>query len=216
MSQKKVIIIGGNSSLGIAVKNKFLGKEWEIESIGRSQCDLNDHKSIRALLRDMSCDLMVCAAGIVRDTPLFHMSENVWDEVINVNFAACRECALAVIPSMLKNHSGHIIFVSSYAANHPYIGQSAYSAAKASLHDLVEEFSLRYGAYGLRFNIVMPGYFESNMTSQLSEDRKTQIKSEHRIKALNTIEITADFIYYLENKLIHTSGQIFQLDSRRR
>lgn len=211
---KRVIITGGTGGLGTAIAREFSGNGWEVIALGSKDLDLMDGLAVQRFFDEQACDLLVCSAGIIRDAPLTRMEEEEWDEVIGVNYEAAVRCALAVVPGMLEKRRGHVVFISSYAALHPAVGQAAYAVAKAALHDLAKELAERYGQEGLRFNVVLPGFLETRMTEAVSTKRKEVIRSAHVLREFNTVAAGAEFVRFLEEKLPFTSGQVFSLDSR--
>ena len=211
---KRVIITGGTGGFGKAIAIEFAGKGWEVIALGRSDLDLADSRAVTRYFQSNACDLLVCCAGIIRDVPLSRMEEEQWDDVFAVNFKAAARCATAIVPAMLAKGRGHVIFVSSYAARHPAIGQAAYATAKAALHGLAREMAETYGRSGLRFNVVLPGFLETPMTESVSEKRKEAIRGAHSLDHFNTPEAAAGFIRFLEEEMPYTSGQVFSLDSR--
>ncbi len=151
---------------------------------------------------------------MIRDTPLLRMEEEQWDDVVAVNYKAAARCAAAAVPGMLTKGRGHVIFVSSYAALHPAVGQAAYATAKAALHGLAREMAEKHGSAGLRFNVVLPGFLETAMTEAVSDQRKEVIRGMHCLGGYNTVSVAAGFVRFLEERLPFTSGQVFSLDSR--
>lgn len=211
---KHVVITGGTGGLGKAITREFAGNGWEVVALGSKDLDLLDGTALKRFFGKQPCDLLVCCAGIIRDAPLFRMEEEAWDEVMEVNYEAAVRCAAAVVPGMLTRGSGHVIFLSSYAALHPAVGQAAYAASKAALHGLARDLAERHGRDGLRFNVVLPGFLETPMTGVVSVKRKEQIRISHYLREFNTPAIVAGFIRFLEEHLPYTSGQVFPLDSR--
>lgn len=211
---KRVIITGGTGGLGKAISKRFKTAGFEVVALGRKDLDLTDESAIHAFFLKNDCDLLICAAGIVNDQPLARMSESTWDEVMELNYLAAKKCVLAVIPSMIRNGKGHIVFISSYAANHPAVGQAAYATAKASLLGFTRDLASLYGSNNIRVNAILPGFMETPMTENVSKKRLDQVRELHALGEWNTPEIVADFILFLEERMRYTSGQFFQLDSR--
>lgn len=211
---ERAIITGGTGGLGSAIGRCLLDGGWEVVQLGRRDLDLGNQSAVEAYFSEEKCDLLVCAAGIIRDQPLSRMEEAAWDEVFQVNFIAARNCAWAAIPAMTKRGKGHVIFISSYAAVHPAVGQAAYATAKAALHGLTKELAEAYGRSGVRVNTVLPGFLETAMTAAVSEKRREIVKTLHFLGELNTPEAAAGFIRFLHERMPYTSGQSFSLDSR--
>lgn len=211
---KRVVITGGTGGLGTAIAREFAGNGWEVIALGSKDLDLSEDDGVRRFFDAAACDLLVCCAGMIRDVPLPRMEEGEWDDVFAVNFQAAARCAAAAVPGMLAKGCGHVVFVSSYAALHPAVGQAAYATAKAALHGLASGLAESYGRAGLRFNVVMPGFLETPMTGAVSGKRREVIRAAHCMGEFNTPEAAAGFVRLLEEKLPFTSGQVFSLDSR--
>jgi 3-oxoacyl-[acyl-carrier protein] reductase len=213
-SVKQLVITGGRGGLGQAVIQAFGPPEWQVCAPGREQLDMLDPGSINSVLGSIPVDLLVCAAGTIRDAPLARMDESMWDEVFSVNFTAAAACAAAVLPGMIRQGRGHIVFISSYSALHPPVGQAAYATAKAALIGLTGSLARENGRHGVRVNAILPGFLETKMTATVSAHRKTAVLADHALGRFNTPEAVAKFIRFLDERLPETSGQAFQLDSR--
>lgn len=211
---KELVITGGNGGLGGAIAREFVQAEWEVFAPGRDALDVTDPDAVQRVLCGRSVDLLICAAGIISDAPLIKMEESAWDEVLAVNLTGAATCAAAVIPGMVARGHGHVVLISSYAALRPAIGQAAYATSKAALHGLATSLARNHGPAGVRVNVVLPGFMQTRMTSGMTSRRQEEVISSHALKRLNTPEVVARFIRRLDNELPHTSGQVFQLDSR--
>jgi 3-oxoacyl-[acyl-carrier protein] reductase len=211
---KRVIITGGTGGLGKAITEQFAGAGWDVLALGRNDIDLNDLSAIDKFFSMNDCDLLICAAGMIRDQTLAKMDESTWDEVFDIHYTAAKHCALAAIPMMIRKSQGHVIFISSYAANYPAVGQAAYATAKAAILGLTKDLALTHGSNSIRVNAILPGFMETPMTEQVSEKRKQVVRELHALGEFNTPGSAAEFILFLEQRMPHTSGQVFQLDSR--
>lgn len=208
------VITGGRGCLGRAIAAAMQGPGWTIAAVGQAELDVRDSTQIGSYFRGVNVDLLVCAAGITLDAPLTRLTESSWDQTWLVNFRGAASCAKEVLPGMLARGAGHIIFISSFSALHPPRGQSAYATAKASLLGLVADLTLRHGPSNIRCNAILPGFLETRMTESVSEQRRAQILSDHTLGRFNTCREVASFVRFLHHELPHTSGQVFQLDSR--
>ncbi len=210
----QLFITGGSGGLGRAIVDAFTGSRWEITAPSRQELDVRNLEAIQGYLTSKSVDLLVCAAGITADMPLLRLDEGKWADVLEVNYQAAANCAAAVLPQMIAQGSGHIVFISSFAARHPAVGQSAYATAKAALLGLTSSLAQRYGCQGIRVNTVLPGFLETRMTGNVTVKRKSEILDDHTLGRFNTPQAAAKFIRCLHEDLPYTSGQVFQLDSR--
>ena len=209
-----VVITGGKGALGQAIATEFSDARWSVAAPGRDELDVRCQQSVTAYLSNRDVDLLVCAAGITRDEPLIRLSEPLWDEVVETNLNGPARCAKAVIKGMLRRKSGHIILISSFSAIHPPKGQTAYAASKSGLIGLAKTLAKEAGPCGVRVNVILPGFMETPMTAKVTESRLEEIRHDHALDCFNTPERVARFIRFLEEEMVHTSGQVFQLDSR--
>jgi 3-oxoacyl-[acyl-carrier protein] reductase len=211
---RHAVITGGAGSLGVAIARALQAPGWSIAAPGSKELDVRDGTTVRNFFQQRDVDLLVCAAGITRDAPIARLTHEAWDETWAVNFRGALDCAKAVLPGMIARGGGHIIFISSYSALHPPTGQAAYASAKAALLGLVTDLARRHGLSNIRVNAVLPGVLETRMTGGVTEARRTEILAAHTLGRFNTCERAATFIRFLHHELPHTSGQVFQLDSR--
>jgi len=209
-----VVITGGTGGLGSAISDAFRETNTTVESLGKNDFDLRDSAALSRYFENRPVDLLVCAAGITRDAPLSRLDESSWDEVLEVNFRSAFACALAVLPQMRKRQTGHMIFISSFSALHPPVGQVAYATAKAALLGITGSLARENGGANIRINTILPGFLETRMTKKITEKRRAEILSAHSLNRFNTPQSVAKFIHFLHHSLPHTSGQVFQLDSR--
>jgi len=209
-----VVITGGTGSFGRAIAAALQAPHRQIEVLGSLDLDVKQENAVRAYFKNRTVDLLVCAAGITRDAPLIRLSEESWNETWAVNFKGAVSCAQAVLPGMLARKTGHVIFISSFSALQPPVGQVAYASAKAALLGLVADLAPRHGSSNIRINAVLPGFLATRMTEAVTERRHREILASHALGRLNTCENAAGFVRFLHDELPHTSGQVFQLDSR--
>lgn len=210
----KVVITGGEGDLAREISREFSNAGHEVLAPGRAELDVTDETGVKEFFRLHSPGLLICNAGITRDAPLARLGESDWDQVLAVNLRAAATCAAAALRGMIRARAGHIVFISSYSAIHPPAGQAAYAAAKAGLIGLAKSLAKEVGPAGIRVNVILPGFLETRMTESVKAERREQVKAEHVLGRFNTPEAVAAFLVNLHVHLPHTSGQVFQLDSR--
>lgn len=212
--QPHLVITGGHGGLARVIAARFSAGEWHVDAPNRDTLDVTDASAVTTYFSHTHPDLLICNAGAIRDAPIVKLDPADWQHVIDVNFHGARRCALAVLTEMKRRECGHVVFISSYSALHPPVGQSAYAAAKAALLGLTRDLAVEAGSYGVRANTILPGFLDTPMTFAISEDRKEAVRSSHVLGSINTPESVAAFIWHLHHELPYTSGQTFQLDSR--
>lgn len=207
-------VTGGEGGLGRAVAAVFRGAGWEVDSPGRQDLDVTDHLAVDRYFAGREIELLVCAAGVTGEALLARLGGDAWDQVWAVNFRGALNAARAAIPGMGTRGGGHVVFVSSFVALHPPAGLTAYASAKAALLGLTRELAERHGRQSVRVNAVLPGFMATPMTREVGEARRSEVLRQHALGTFNTPEVVAEFIAFAHERLPHTSGQVFQLDSR--
>jgi 3-oxoacyl-[acyl-carrier protein] reductase len=210
----QAVVTGGGGALGQAIAHALERPDWKVLAPARSELDVSCPESIHTFFQQKSVDLLVCAAGLTRDALLPRLFEADWDETMKVNFVGARDCARAVLSGMVERNSGHIVFISSHSAIHPPMGQAAYATAKAALLGLMRDLAREFGVSNIRVNSVLPGFLETRMTESVNTKRRDEVRSDHVLGRFNTPAVVGSFIRDLHHDLPHTSGQVFQLDSR--
>ena len=211
----KAVVTGGAGGLGQAITASLGGDDSEILAPGKEELDVTCPESVRGFVESIDhVDLLVCNAGMILDKTMAKMTEGDWSRVLDVNLKGAFLCAREVSRMMAKRRSGHILFISSFSALHPAVGQANYSAAKSALLGMMKSMAQELGQRNVRVNAVIPGFMETKMTAALGDHIKQGIRDRHVLGRYNTPEAAADFIAHLHRHMPHTSGQIFNLDSR--
>jgi len=211
----QALITGGQGELAQAVAGSLTEAGMAVHSPGRDELDVRDEVSVADYFSKIeNLDLLVCNAGITDDHLLLKMSEQSWDAVMETNLKGAFLTAKAAAKIMIKQKRGHIVFISSYSAFHPPAGQANYAAAKAALTGLAKSLAQELGGRNIRVNVVVPGFMETKMTQELSEEVRSATQEKHTLSEFNTAEATGKFLRCLHLDMQHTSGQVFNLDSR--
>jgi NAD(P)-dependent dehydrogenase (short-subunit alcohol dehydrogenase family) len=209
-----VLISGGKGDLARALREEFARSGDQVDAPGRQEMDVREESAVEDYFnRFERLDVVVANAGLTRDGAMTGLSDEAFGEVVDANLRGAFFCARAALKLMLRQRSGHIIFIGSRSARSGPRGQSAYAAAKAGLVGLAQSLAREYGARNIRCNVVLPGFLETRMTRVLSQERREEIRTEHALGHFNTAENAARFIAFLA-RLEHVSGQVFTLDSR--
>ncbi|MGB2402325.1 MAG: SDR family NAD(P)-dependent oxidoreductase [Akkermansiaceae bacterium] len=211
----KVVVTGAAGGLGQAITESLVGNGGEVLAPGKEELDVSSASSVKRFFESVEdLDLLVCNAGVIIDRTLVKMTEGDWSRVIDVNLKGAFLCAREVSRVMVKRSSGHILFISSFSALHPSVGQANYSAAKSALLGMMKSMAQELGRRNVRVNAILPGFMETKMTAPLSERVKQGILDRHVLGRYNTPQAVAGFVSHLHLHMPHTSGQMFNLDSR--
>lgn len=209
------LVTGGEGDLGKAIAAELQIQSYAVHAPGRRELDVSDHAAITNWFDGQpSVDLVVHCAGVLRDRRFPNMEEEDFDTVLDVNLKGAYQVSQAALKSMTRKRSGHIIFIGSNSARWGNAGQANYAAAKAGIIGLTHSLAKEYGGRNIRVNCILPGLLETKMTAHLSEEIKQSVREAHALRRFNTCDAVARFVTFLDRELPHTSGQVFQLDSR--
>lgn len=145
-------------------------------------------------------DILVNNAGITRDTLLMRMSDEDWDQVVDVNLKGAVRCAKGVLRGMLKKRWGRIINISSVVGIIGNPGQTNYSASKAALIGFTKSLAREVASRGITVNAVAPGYIESDMTDALTKEQKDAIADRIPQGRVGTPEEVAGCVAFLASE----------------
>jgi 3-oxoacyl-[acyl-carrier protein] reductase len=115
-------------------------------------------------------DVLVNNAGVTRDTLALRMKREDWDAVLDTNLSSAFHLSKAALRGMLRTGWGRVINVSSVVAVMGNVGQANYVTAKAGLLGLTKALASEYAAKGVTVNAVAPGFIESDMTAELTDE----------------------------------------------
>jgi 3-oxoacyl-[acyl-carrier protein] reductase len=136
-------------------------------------CDVTRREQVEAAVASCvtelgSIDVLVTCAGVIRDNLVHRMSEDDWDLVVDTHLKGTFLCAQATQPEMVRRAAGRMVFVSSGAAR-GHRGQANYSAAKAGVEALARTLAIELGRFGIRVNVVAPGFVVTAMIRSVAE-----------------------------------------------
>src|SRR6516162_1948591 len=136
-------------------------------------------------------DVLVNNAGITRDGLAMRMKPADWDLVLNINLNGAFRCIQQALPTMMRNRWGRIINIASVVGQAGAAGQVNYSASKAGLIGLTKSLAQELGSRNITVNVVAPGFIATDMTKDLSEDRKRKILESIPLERVGTPEDVA-------------------------
>ncbi len=155
-------------------------------------------------------DILVNNAGITRDTLLMRMTEDMWDDVLRINLKSAFNLTKAVQKYMLKQRKGSIINMSSIVGLGGNAGQANYAASKAGMIAFTKSVAQEIGARNIRVNAIAPGFIETEMTGQLSEEVKKEWAEKIPLKRAGKPEDVANMAVFLASEMsAYVTGQVF-------
>ncbi len=194
---------GGRKSLALQVD---VTSSAEVEGMVRTTVD-----------RMGRLDILVCNAGIARDTLLIRMKEDDWNRVLDVNLKGAFLCMKAAAPILSKQRSGRIIAIASVVAVLGNVGQANYAASKAGIIGLAKTVAREYASRGITVNAVAPGFIDTAMTQALPEKVREELLRQIPLGRLGTPEdvaavvrfLASDAAGYLTGQVIHVNGGMY-------
>ncbi|MEX0347997.1 MAG: 3-oxoacyl-[acyl-carrier-protein] reductase [Paracoccaceae bacterium] len=140
-------------------------------------CNLGDAEAVEALPKQAaeamgSVDILVNNAGITRDNLFMRMSDEEWQNVIDLNMTATMKLCKGVIRGMMKRRWGRIVNISSVVGSIGNPGQANYAASKAGMIGFSKALAHEVATRGITVNAVSPGFITTAMTEKLTDEQK--------------------------------------------
>ena len=158
-------------------------------------------------------DVLVNNAGITKDNLLMRMSEEDFDQVIEVNLKSVFNMTKAVQRTMLKQRKGSIINMSSVVGVKGNAGQTNYAASKAGIIGFSKSVALELGSRNIRSNVIAPGFIETEMTAKLDDQKVSEWRSAIPLKRGGTPKDIANACVFLASDLsLYVTGQTLNVD----
>lgn len=137
--------------------------------------DASDFKAAEELVNAIvaefgTLDIVVNNAGITKDGLLMRMSEEQWDDVLNINLKSIFNVTKAASKPMMKQRSGVFINMSSIVGMQGNAGQANYAASKAGIIGFTKSIAKELGSRNIRSNAIAPGFIRTEMTDALPQD----------------------------------------------
>ena len=235
-----VLITGGTRGIGLAFGKAFARQGWsvaacwhedeesarqasrELSSLSPSfhlaKCDVSNGEQVGVLVEEVlgkwgSLDCAIHNAGATWNARVLNVEEKEWDATMGVHLSGAFHLSKACLKPMLKQKSGHLVFISSVVATTGNIGQGAYTAAKAGIIGLSRSLAREYGGRNIRSNVVCPGFHKTRIADNLSLEAEEAIRKRHLLGTTTDLNEVAGFMVWLAGTQT-ISGQVFNLDSR--
>ena len=157
-------------------------------------------------------DILINNAGITKDTLMLRMSEEQWDQVIEINLKSVFNLTKHVLKPMMKQKSGSIINMSSVVGVFGNAGQANYAASKAGIIGFSKSIAKEVGSRNIRCNAIAPGFIETDMTHVLTDEQKKAYADNIPLKRLGAGDDVANACVYLGSDMsIYITGQVLSV-----
>ena len=236
----KVLVTGGSGGIGFAVAEHFgrLGHHVILADINSSQLDsrqreltaagyqasgillnLMEQSSIEACAQAYQIDILINNAGITRDNLLMRMKDEEWFDIMQTNLTSVYRLSKAVMRTMMKKRFGRIISIGSVVGSMGNAGQTNYAAAKAGVLGFTKSLAKEVASRGITVNAIAPGFIDTDMTKDLSDEQKQAIFSQvpaNRLGQPEEIAATVAFLAsrqaaYITGETIHVNGGMYMV-----
>lgn len=182
---RTVLVTGGNRGIGFAIAEEFVSAGYKVAVTARSgsgpagsltvRADVTDSASLDEAIAQVEAQLgpievLVANAGITKDTLLLRMSDEEFESVVNTNLNGVFRVLKRVTKSMLKAKFGRVILIGSVVGLLGSAGQVNYSATKSALVGIARSVTRELGGKNITANVVAPGFIDTDMTAELSEE----------------------------------------------
>ena len=174
------------ATVALAARNvdKLASVAAEIEAAGGTAkafaLDVSSEDSIKTAAKSVLADfgavhILVNNAGITKDGLALRMKLADFDDVLRTNLTGAFLLTQAVISSMMKARWGRVINITSVVGETGAAGQANYAASKAGMIGLTKSLAREFASRNITVNAVAPGFIQTAMTEELTEDQKTGI-----------------------------------------
>jgi len=193
-----------------------------VEGLTGLALDVNDNDGIKSALSEIATQaaaptILVNNAGVTRDQLLMRMSEDDWDTVLDTNLRSVYRLSKACLRGMMKARTGRIISIASVIGSMGNAGQANYAAAKAGMMGFSRSLAREVGSRGITVNVVAPGFIDTDMTRELSEEQRDAMLKDIPLKRLGEpgdIAETVNFLAssaaaYITGQTIHVNGGMY-------
>ena len=224
---RSVLVTGGNRGIGLATAHALAAAGHKVAVTSRSgevdgfltvKCDVTIPEDVDAAFAAVEeahgpVEVLVSNAGITDDQLLLRMSEESFARVLDTNLTAAYRLAKRASRSMLRAKYGRMVFVSSVVGLSGSAGQASYAASKAGLVGFSRSLARELGARNITSNVVAPGFVDTDMTSELTDDRKAQVLASIPAGRTANAQEIADVIAFLASDAAsYVNGAVIPVD----
>jgi NAD(P)-dependent dehydrogenase (short-subunit alcohol dehydrogenase family) len=223
---KSLFLTGGSRGIGAAIVKEACRSGWDVaftyvahrddaQAVIDSCREIDPSRTVRYWkleVRDASrvdevvdevveafggIEAVVANAGVSLNGLAYTTGDDEWRTVIDTNLTGTFHVCRAFLPELVARRSGRIVILSSVTAGGAS-GQAAYAASKAGLEGLAATLAKEYGPKGITTNVVVPGYFDTDMTREgMSEDLSRFAVSYCPLRRLGTLDEIARTVLFL-------------------
>lgn len=236
-TKKVAVVSGGSKGLGFSICKTLLAEGYCVATFSRSSTpelealiaessgqlyweslDISDGARLAGFLRKVRetygrVGYLVNSAGMANEGLLTMMKSNDISRMIRVNLEGAINLSQACVKQMMVGGFGVILNVSSVVGVRGFKGVAAYSATKAALDGLTRSLAKELGPTGIRVNAIAPGFMETEMTSELTDQQKARLVRQTPLSRLGTVNDVSSVVkFLLSDESSFVTGQTLVVD----
>ncbi|MBN8544296.1 MAG: 3-oxoacyl-[acyl-carrier-protein] reductase [Alphaproteobacteria bacterium] len=242
LAGKKALVTGASGGIGGAIAKALLAAGADVAISGTRlealealnadlggkgkilTCNLTDAAAVEALPAQAEAalgglDILVCNAGVTKDTLAMRMKDEDFDSVIAINLRSTFQLNRAVLKPFMKQRAGRIINISSVVAVMGNPGQANYCASKAGMIGMSKSLAAEVSSRGITVNCVAPGFIKTAMTDKLNEEQQKRITDNIPAQRFGTPEdvaagvvfLASDAAGYITGQTLHINGGLLMV-----
>ena len=236
---KKILVTGATGGIGDSIVKKFLSLDASVLGTGTNneklealkknypkietvKFDISEHEKIDEFIENVfsklgGLDILINNAGITKDNLSLRMKNDEWQKIIDINLSSTFYLCKSAIKKMLKNKYGRIVNITSIVGHTGNIGQANYSASKAGVVAMSKSLAIEYAKKNISVNCVSPGFIQTKMTENISEEMKNTLLSRIPMNKLGTADDVSNTVAflcsesssYITGETIHVNGGMY-------
>jgi 3-oxoacyl-[acyl-carrier protein] reductase len=230
---RSVLVTGGNRGIGLAIARAFADAGDKVAITYRSgeppaalkelgclavRCDITDPEQVEQAYKEIEAEhgpveVLIANAGVTKDQLLMRMSEEDFTSVIDTNLTGTFRVVKRANRGMLRAKKGRVVLISSVVGLYGSPGQANYAASKAGLVGFARSLARELGSRNITFNVVAPGFVDTDMTKVLTDEQRSGIVSQVPLgRYAQPQEIAAAVRFLASDDASYITGAVIPVD----